>query len=429
MFCLIKLPPHAWARAERRARALIVGLLALGLAGCAHTPSSPSSPGQTSATGCTAECAAPAAPTRSAQFAAAEWRDLPGWTTDGLAAAWPAWLRSCALLPQRDAAVWRAPCSKALALGVQPGEAAVRQYFEHEFVPFRVANADGPTSAGLITGYYEPLLHGTLQPSTRFKTPLYGVPNDLLQIDLGSLYPELQGKRVRGKLAGRRVVPYDSRAELMRSERLRPQAVVWVDDPVAAFFLEVQGSGRVRLEAGPNTGSYLRLSYADQNGHPYRSIGRWLADQGELPLTQVSMQSIQGWARANPKRLNELLGQNPSVVFFKTEPLSADRVIDGPKGALGVPLTPERSIAIDPVALPLGAPIFLSTTYPNTARPLQRLMVAQDTGGAIRGAQRADFFWGFGDEAGVQAGRMRQTGDLWLLWPVQAGTPTVNSQL
>ncbi|MGB8436707.1 MAG: MltA domain-containing protein, partial [Burkholderiales bacterium] len=196
--------------------------------------------------------------------------------------------------------------------------------------------------------------------------------------------------------------------------------IVWVDDPIEAFFLQIQGSGRVRLPSGET----LRIGYADQNGHPYASIGRYLVEQGELTLDEASMQGIQAWARAHTARVADLLNQNPSYVFFRELPPNdvgrggggtAEYV--GPIGALGVPLTAERSIAVDRRYVPLGAPVYLATTRPNSDEPLERLMIAQDTGGAIRGPVRADFFWGTGREAGRLAGRMRQTGSMWVLLP------------
>jgi membrane-bound lytic murein transglycosylase A len=209
--------------------------------------------------------------------------------------------------------------------------------------------------------------------------------------------------------------------------------LLWVDDPVDLFFLQIQGSGRVRLD----TGELVRVGYADQNGQPYRSIGRYLVEQGELKLEQASMQGIKAWGAANPAKLEALLNQNPSYVFFRELPkaegaqgsaagpmtaagpvATGDPVTTGgPVGALGVALTPERSIAVDPRHIPLGAPVFLATTWPNSTQPLQRLVLAQDTGGAIRGAVRADYFWGFGEAAGAQAGRMRQSARMWVLLP------------
>jgi membrane-bound lytic murein transglycosylase A len=207
-------------------------------------------------------------------------------------------------------------------------------------------------------------------------------------------------------------VPYFTRSELDTQASLAGTELLWVDSPIEAFFLQVQGSGRVFLTDANET---VRLAYADQNGHPYRSIGRYLVDRGELMMEQASMQGIQAWAASNPRRLKELLDANPSYVFFKEETISDPSI--GPKGALGVPLTAQRSIAIDPQFTPLGAPVFLSTTLPNSTTPLRRLMLAQDTGGAIRNPVRADFFWGFGKDAGELAGKMKQSVQMWVLLP------------
>jgi membrane-bound lytic murein transglycosylase A len=217
---------------------------------------------------------------------------------------------------------------------------------------------------------------------------------------------------------GNKVVPYPSRAELLQSGVLNGKEICWVDDSVDAFFLQVQGSGRIYFK---DTNETVRLAYADQNGQPYKSIGRYLVDKGELKLEQASAQGIKNWIATNPKREDEVLNANPSYVFFKEEKLSDPNI--GPKGALGVALSEKRSVAIDAQFLPLGAPIFINTTEPNSDVPLKRLMMAQDTGGAIRGAVRADFFWGFGNQAGDMAGRMKQRGMLWVLWPKLANTP------
>ena len=287
-----------------------------------------------------------------------------------------------------------------------------RRFFETQLKPYAIQAADG-NSGGLVTGYYEPLLRGSRARTKGFEQPVRGVPEDLLTIDLSALFPELKDKRVRGRLEGNKVVPYWSRAEIAaRGDRLPSRTLLYVDDAVELFFLQVQGSGRVSLPDG----TLARLNYADQNGHPYQSIGRVLVDRGELKLEEASMQGIQAWARANPGRLQELLNANPSYVFFREVPNSKE----GPVGALGVPLTAERSIAVDPRSVPLGAPVFLATTRPNSSKPLNRLVLAQDTGGAIKGAVRADFFWGFGKEAGEQAGRMKQSGRMWVLLPPEA---------
>jgi membrane-bound lytic murein transglycosylase A len=218
---------------------------------------------------------------------------------------------------------------------------------------------------------------------------------------------------LRGRLSGRKVIPYGTRADIERAN-LPGKELVWVNDPVEAFFLEVQGSGRVKLD---DTGETVRIAYADQNGHPYKAIGRWLVQQGELTVEQASAQGIKAWIAAHPERRQELFDVNPSYIFFREEKLPDPGV--GPKGALGVPLTAARSVAVDPKFLPLGAPIFLSTTEPGSAVPMQRLVMGQDTGGAIRGEVRADFFFGFGDGAADKAGLMKQRGSLWVLMPQQ----------
>jgi membrane-bound lytic murein transglycosylase A len=229
---------------------------------------------------------------------------------------------------------------------------------------------------------------------------------------VAGLYPELKNMRLRGRLVGNKVVPYLSRAEMAQSGALAGKELLWVDDSIDAFFLQVQGSGRVQLTDSKET---VRVAYADQNGHPYKSIGRYLVDKGELTLDRASAQNIKAWFFANPGRQQELLNANPSYVFFKEEKLTDPN--KGPKGALGVPLTAQRSIAIDPQFVPLGAPVFLATTQPGKEIPLQRLMMAQDTGGAIRNAVRADYFWGFGADAGEKAGKMKQRGMMWVLLP------------
>jgi membrane-bound lytic murein transglycosylase A len=227
---------------------------------------------------------------------------------------------------------------------------------------------------------------------------------------LVSLYPELASRRLRGRLQDGKLMPYLSRGEIeVRQSPLAGKELIWVDDIVDLFFLQIQGSGMIRLD----NGEQVHVGYADQNGQPYQSIGKILIDRGELTADKASMQGIKDWARRNLDKLRDLLNSNPSYVFFRELPNG----LSGPLGALGVPLAAERSIAVDPRYIPLGAPVFLSTTYPNTGKPLQRLMLAQDTGGAIKGAVRADFFWGAGNEAGRLAGAMKQPGRMWILLP------------
>ena len=285
----------------------------------------------------------------------------------------------------------------------------IARFFKENFEPYQVINSDNSTS-GLVTGYYEPLLFGSRMRTERYRYPIYAAPHDLLTIDLSSLYPEFTHRRLRGRLEGNKVVPYYSRSEIDSSTpMLKGLELVWVDDVVDLFFLQIQGSGQVQMENGER----VRIGYADQNGHPFRSLGGLLIRKGEIKPERASMQGIKEWARANPKKVQDFMNGNPSYVFFKELPGD----LSGPIGTLGVPLTAERSIAVDQRVVPLGVPVYLSTTWPNTHTPLNRLMVAQDTGGAINGGVRADFFWGFGDEAGKLAGRMKQSGKMWVLLP------------
>jgi membrane-bound lytic murein transglycosylase A len=337
----------------------------------------------------------------------AGWDHLPGWRDDEHAQAWPALLQSCRGL--RNNPSWQPVCQAASRLPATIDNDVARGFFEHHFRPWRITQAEGGVD-GLVTGYYEPLLRGSRTLTPKYRYPLHAAPEDLLVVDLATVYPELKSLRLRGRLQGNRVVPYFTRAEIdAGADSVRGRELAWVDDPVELFFLQVQGSGRLQLE----NGEIMRVGYADQNGHPYRSIGRWLVEKGELTLDKASMQGIKDWGRRNPERLPELLNANPSYVFFRELPNHKG----GPLGALGVPLTPERSIAVDPRGLPLGAPVWLATTRPNSSEPLNRLMLAQDTGGAIKGNVRADFFWGFGDDAGKLAGAMKQRGAMWVLLP------------
>ena len=340
------------------------------------------------------------------------WSDLPGWQEDALTEALPALLQSCRALASRPQwALWRTACDEAKGLA-GADSAKLRQFFEARFEPYLMTNPDA-TNNGLITGYYEPLLRGSRTRTASFAQPVLGVPPDLLTIDLSDVLPDLKNMRLRGRLQGNKVIPYYSRADIVGREKdYADRVLLWVDDAIELFFLQIQGSGRVKLPDG----RLVRIGYADQNGHPYQSIGRVLIERGDLKPEQASMQGIQSWARANPDKLNDLLNSNPSYVFFREVP-SKGKDSEGPQGALGVPLTPGRSIAVDPRHVPLGAPVFLATTQPNSSAPLRRLMLAQDTGGAIRGVVRADFFWGFGNEAGSQAGRMKQQGQMWVLLP------------
>jgi len=366
------------------------------------------------AAGCASisRCPEPTKGAGPARYEEITFAELPGWERASLAPSLATLLVGCARIGENHTL---APACSA-ARGVASGdEAAARAFFESTFTPYAIVSPQ-ESREGLVTGYYEPILSGSRKRSERYPYPVYGLPSDLVVVDLSSVYPELTGMRLRGRIDGRRVIPYYSRAEIdTRSDGHLAPVIAWVADPVELFFLQIQGSGQIALD---DTGERIRIGYADQNGHPYSSLGRYLVQQGELPLEQASMQGIQSWAAANPDKLREALNTNASYIFFRELPTSA-----GPIGALGVPLTAGYSIAVDRRYVPLGAPVYLATTYPYSAEPLERLMAAQDTGGAIRGAVRADFYWGTGKEAGQQAGRMRQQARMWLLWPREAGLP------
>ena len=356
----------------------------------------------------------PAAP--ATVYEHARWSELPGWGTDNVQEAWQAFLESCRAL--RFQAEWSAPCTAAQTVPAD-SPTSIRAYFESAFEPYKIVKRTGSSrdDTGLVTGYFEPLLYGSRTPSARFVAPLYAPPPDLLTVDLASLYPELKGKRVRGRLEGNKVVPYYTRGELATDLALKGHEIVWIDSAFEAMMLEVQGSGRVQLPDG----KVIRLQYADQNGQPYHSIGRYLVTIGALTVEQANLPGIREWLMAHPQRLREVLDANPSVVFFSEASLGDPNL--GPKGAQGIPLTTGRSIAVDPTWIPLGTPVFLATTLPDSGEPLQRLVIAQDTGGAISGAPRADYFCGSGPLAADLAGRMRQQGSLWLVWPRDVPLP------
>jgi membrane-bound lytic murein transglycosylase A len=374
-------------------------LFALLLGGCAAVLPSP-----TSQPVCP-PCAEPEKPKPAAKpLQPAEWQELPGWDADDHAAVLDLFRQQCSSLAKRP--LWLATCEAAQKVAT---DGTARAWFEAQFRPWVLVNPDDKRE-GMVTGYYEPIVRGSRNQKPPYTVPVFGPPEDMIIVDLGDLYPELKHMRLRGKLEGRKLVPYFSRAEWSAEEvRRSQQALLWLDDPIDFFFLQIQGSGQVALDDGRR----VRIGYADQNGHPYKSIGKWLIDQGAMKSHEASMQGIKTWAAAHPRRLQELLNANPSLVFFRELPVTGN----GPPGALGIPLTPERSIAVDPRHTPLGAPVWLATTRPNSEESLQRLMLAQDTGGAIRGPVRADFYWGSGDAAGTQAGKMKQTGRMWVLLP------------
>jgi len=373
---------------ENFSRILLRSVFAISIASVLAACSTPSTKGS----GYRSSGATPSSYSSSiAGFRSVSWQDLPAWQEDDLTQAWPAWLKSCEALRKRNSEInWRQACSLASEISGRDKQ-AIRQYFEGNFQAYEVRNSATGKESGLITGYYEPVMDGSQTRTATYSVPLYGLPR-AWKVTKPS--------------------PAPTRAELMSSGVLRGSEIAWVQDPVAAAFMQIQGSGKIRLEDG----RVLRLGYAGTNDQPFKSFAQWLLDRKEITRGEATMQGISAWAKRNPGRVEEMLNANPRFVFFKELPsnVSADL---GPIGALGVPLTAERSIAIDLKAMPLGAPVFLSTTKPLSSQILQKLVMAQDTGKAIVGGVRADYYWGSGDSAGELAGRMKQDGKMWLLLP------------
>ena len=421
-------------------------LLAAILAACtSKKPVKPAHPGQTLQplpyhTPQPAGHPVPAGTTASgggALYTAASYAALPQWPQQPFADSLASFLKGCEKLKAR--AEWQAVCAQAAQ--TPRDHTSARRFFEQYFTPWQVAG--GGKAAGTVTGYYEPVLHGSATPSAQARFPIYGVPYDFVSVDLpaalrnskatvrirqtgqnsgvidpaGAYTANLaafplneRSKALKGRFAGNRFVPYHTRREI-NGGALNGKAPVlgYAADPVELFFLQIQGSGRLKT---PDD-RYIRLGYADKNEHPYVSVARYMADRGYLALAQTDMQGIKNYMRQNPQRLAEVLGQNPSYVFFRPLPDNGD----GPIGALGTPLTGGYSGAVDKHYITLGAPLFLATAHPETGRALNRLIMAQDTGSAIKGAVRVDFFWGYGDEAGRIAGKMKHTGYVWQLLP------------
>lgn len=277
------------------------------------------------------------------------------------------------------------------------------QFFSENFSAYELYNSDG-TNQGLITGYYEPMLNGSLQKSEKYKYPIYKTPEDMYIIDLSDSYPELKKYRLRGKLVNGKIVSYDDRSELNKRDDL--EAVCYVDDEIDLFFLQIQGSGKVKLDNGET----INVGYANQNGHKYFAIGKSLLKEGVLKEFGASLQGIKAYLRANPTRIEEVLNKNRSFIFFSQR----DK---GATGALGSELVGGRNLAVDKSYIPLGMPVFINTKSSVTQENINRLMVAADVGGAIKGEIRADFFFGNGENAELEAGGMKEKGKLTILVP------------
>lgn len=358
------------------------------------------------------------------QLREASFRELPNWQYDDHAAVLEAFVKSCRRILKRDPSAryglidqaglvedWVVPCQNAISLHVEGASAQrTREYFEYFFVPWQVRA--GSKSKGLFTGYYEPLLRGSLERSALYRFPLHGLPDDLVMLDLGEFRDDLRGRRIAGRIQGNRLKPYEDRGQISAGQWPHNDNVIaWVDNPVDAFFLHIQGSGRIQLE----NGGELRVGYAGQNGHSYFAIGRELVRRGVLEKEEVSLQTIRAWLELHMAEAQDIMNKNKSYVFF--------RVLDGegPLGGEGLPLTPQRSLAIDRSIIPYGLPVWLETEPPiKGQRPFHQIMVAQDTGGAIRGAVRGDVYWGTGEMAEYVAGQMKASGQYWLMLPKSA---------
>jgi len=405
------MPRRFWPSAARLGAPALV--LAGLLSGCAAPPPAPPAP--------------PPAPELNLRPLSFE--RLEGWSEDDPREALAAFRRSCEKLPASargpispepafgDIDDWLTVCAAAEQHADPPSAAAARAFFESWFQPWQVLDGDQPE--GLFTGYYEPVLNGSRRSGPFYHVPLHAPPADLLRIDLGRFNPDLAGYAIYGRVEDGQFVPYYSRAEIEHGALAgRRLELLWVDDPIAAFFLQIQGSGQIRLDDG----SVVRVGYAAQNGHPYRAIGRDLIEIGALTREQVSLQTIRAWLETHPEQAAAIMARNRSYIFFREHPeLAAE---DGPLGAQGVPLTAGRSLAVDRHYIPLGVPLWLDTTAPRPEAPrpegpapLRRLMIAQDSGGAIKGVVRGDVFWGGGARAEAIAGRMKSSGRYAVLLP------------
>lgn len=341
---------------------------------------------------------------------------LPGWGRDDMQSFIPAFEKTCDRIMKKPADAKMGPLIEAGTYGdwqpicrsfVNMRPAQMKAFIENRFAPYRVS--DGGEAEGLFTGYYEASLKGSLTRQGPYQTPLYKRPDDLVMVQLGDFRDHLKGERIAGRVIDGNLKPYESREQIVAGQwPHNGEVLVWVDDPIDAFFVQIQGSGVVQLDDG----RVMRIGYAGQNGHVYYAIGRELIERGELTKENVSMQSIREWLDANPQQADEIMNTNASYVFFRQ--LEGE----GPIGGEGIALTAGRSLAIDRSLLAYGLPVWTDIEAPfEGAAPLRKLMVAQDTGGAIRGAVRGDVFWGFGDRAEAIAGPMKSRGQYWILLP------------
>lgn len=339
--------------------------------------------------------------------------DLPGWQDDNQSHALRAFQKSCHEILKRtysDAKKWQSICTAANKI-IDPDEKSARQFFERWFHPYHVSGEQG--YQGVFTGYYLPLIHASLKRTKHYNIPIYALPKDLVKVDLGMFKPELAGKTIVGQVKNNHLSPYPVRAEIIK-DSLHPNTdvIAWSDNLLDVYFSQVQGSAIIEL---PNKKRFM-IGYAGSNGRMYTAIGKILVANNELSIENVSMQSIRAWLIQHPKQINQLLNQNTSYVFFQ---ILKDQL---PLGTESVALTKERSLAVDNRYIPFGAPIWLNTHIPNyqskiSSIPFQSLLIAQDTGGAIKGVVRGDVYLGSGNKAEYIAGHMNSIGEYWILLP------------
>ncbi|AGF46606.1 membrane-bound lytic murein transglycosylase A [Candidatus Kinetoplastibacterium desouzaii TCC079E] len=353
-------------------------------------------------------------------FLPVSWEKIPGWHEENFIEIWSVFLKNCKNIKNfsgntvnncvsKDS--WNLLCNAAFDFentSDSNNKDKIRKFLHDHLTPWSVVDKNKNIIIGKMTGYYEPLLKGSRCKHGDYQWPIFGIPNDLITLDLGLLYPECKTKIVRGKIIGNRFLPYDSRSLLEKRIDDLP-VIAWVNDPIDRMLLEIQGSGRICIEEDYN--NIIRVSYALSNGHPFVSIRKWLLDnEGVHPEPE----SLRQWAKDNPLKIRNILNKNPSVIFFIEE--KSDRMT-GPIGSYGVNLTPLRSIAVDSNYIPLGTPVFISTRHPKFNTMLSRVLFAHDTGSLVKGIDHIDLFWGFGDDAEKYAHITNHPYEIWILWP------------
>ncbi len=333
----------------------------------------------------------------NANLIQSSWNEIKGFENVDFQGSLDAFLQGC----QRSARfeLLKSSCENA-KISTNP-----KEFFTTNFTPYKMYD-DKHSNTGLMTGYFESMLYGSLIKTERYKYPIYKIPNDIFIIDMSEVYPELGKYRLRGRIQGNKIVPYYSREEINNRDEKNYEVIAYVDDEVELFFLHIQGSGKVKFEDG----TIINVGYGIQNGHKYYAIGRTLVQMGELKQSEVSLQTIASWLQNNPDKKDEILNLNQSYIFFTTNK-------KGATGSLGTELIPRKNIAVDRTFVPLGLPVFINTSHPITKEPIDDIVIAADTGGAIKGEIRGDFFWGYGEEAKEAAGVMKEPFEMYIFVP------------